>query len=225
MRLLVFLILLFGPSPALLAAENFDLTPVKKWIARQDEVRTVQADFTQTRAFRALQSPVAIPGHLWFSAPQSLRWELGDPAKVILLRNGDTAYFIQPGKKRAERLPADHLGGRADSRNSAQAFAMMKMPLAKDYADFNRQFEVLAVSTQENRCHLEIIPSDASAKKMLTALKLDFDTTTGHLLTFEIALRDGSWLRNEFSNVRLNQKIERRVFDFDLAGYEIVEAK
>src|SRR5687767_8569738 len=76
-------------SCAALEAEPPDLAPVKKWIARQDEFRSVQADFTQTRALRALRSPVAAPGRIWFSAPHSLRWELGNPAKTIVLRKGD----------------------------------------------------------------------------------------------------------------------------------------
>ena len=70
-----------------------------------------------------------------------------------------------------------------------------------------------------------MLPRDARARKMLNALKLDFNTTSGHLLAFEIATRDGSSLRNEFSNVEVNPKIDRSVFDFDLSGYEIVDAK
>ena len=55
-------------------------------------------------------------------------------------------------------------------------FAMINFPLAKDFADFNRQFETLAVTVADNRCHLELLPRDAQAKKMLEALKFDFDT-------------------------------------------------
>src|SRR5262245_33300724 len=72
------------------AAEPMDLTPVKKWIAKQDDFHSVQADFTQTRALKALRSPVASPGRLTFVTPNLLRWELGDPPKTIVLRKGDS---------------------------------------------------------------------------------------------------------------------------------------
>jgi len=203
------------------AAESIDMAPVKKWIARQDELRSIQADFTQTRSLRALRNPIATPGRMVFSTPDQLRWELGEPARTIVIRKGDIYYLIQPAKKKAERFKADNIA----KKGGAMGFAMINFPLAKDFADFNRQFETLAVNVTDNHCHLEILPRDAQAKKMLEAIKLDFDTVSGHLLSFELATRDGSSMRSEFSNVRLNQKIDRHLFDYDLTGYEVVDGK
>jgi outer membrane lipoprotein-sorting protein len=203
------------------ANEAPDLAPVKKWIARQDEFRSVQADFTQTRALRALRSPVAIPGRIWFSTPNSLRWELGDPAKTVVLRKGDTYLLVQPAKKKAQRISAANIG----PEGGAKGFAMMEFPLAKDFAEFQKKFEILSVTSEAGRCHLEILPRDAQARKFLSALKIDFDTATGHLLAFEMATRDGSSMRSEFTNVRLNQKIDRGVFDYDLTGFDVVDER
>src|SRR6266700_1559476 len=72
---LQFLLLIPALACAAHAAEALDLAPVKKWIARQDDFHSVQADFTQTRALRALRSAVVTPGHLTFATPNSLRWE------------------------------------------------------------------------------------------------------------------------------------------------------
>lgn len=203
------------------ANEAPDLAPVKKWIARQDEFRSVQADFTQTRALRALRSPVAIPGRIWFSTPNSLRWELGDPAKTVVLRKGDTYLLVQPAKKKAQRISAANIG----PEGGAKGFAMMEFPMARDFADFQKKFEILSVASEAGRCHLEILPRDAQARKFLSALKIDFDTATGHLLAFEMATRDGSSMRSEFTNVRLNQKIDRGVFDYDLTGFDVVDER
>lgn len=219
MRLLIPFLTLFCAVRA--CAAEIDMTPVKKWIARQDELRSVQADFTQTRALRALRSPIATPGHMVFNTPDQLRWELGDPAKTIVIRKGDTYFLIQPAKKKVERYKADTIA----KKGGAMGFAMMNFPLAKDFADFNRQFETLAVNVTDTRCHLELLPRDAQAKKMLEALKFDFDTVSGHLLSFELSTRDGSSMRSDFTNVRMNQKIDRHVFDFDMTGYEVVDGK
>lgn len=215
---LVFL-LLTGPSA--FAATDLDLTPLKKWITRQGEVRTVEADFTQTRSFRALKDPLASPGHIYFSAPDAFRWEVGDPAKTIVLRKGDTAYLIQPPKKRAQRFAAADLG-RAGGPNS---LPMMNFPLAKNFEDFNRQFAVMAISMEGNRCHAEIQPRDPQAAKFLDTLKLDFDTASGALIAFEVRTKDGSTMRNDFTNVRFNGKLDPRLFDFDLTGYNVVDGK
>jgi len=220
MRPFLPLLCLFCALPAL-AAEPPDLTPIKKWIARQDDLHTVQADFIQTRALRALRDPIATPGRVWFSAPDALRWELGEPAKTVVVRKGGTYFVIQPAKRKAERFAAEGIG----KQGGAHEFAMMSFPLAKDFADYNRQFETLAVSSEEGRCHLEILPRDAQARKFLSSIKIVFDTATGHLVAFEMVTKDGSSMRSDFTNVRMNQKIDRHVFDYDFTGYEIVDGK
>ena len=214
------MLLLLAVVRPLPAAGQPDLAPLKRWVTRQSEVRTVQADFTQTRTFHALRDPLAAPGHLWYGAALGFRWEIGDPPRTIVLRKGETGFMIQPLKKRAERLD----GGNLD-RGGGHPLPMMNFPLAKNYDDFNRQFEVLSVTTTGNRCHAELLPRDPQARKYLEAFRLDFDAEDGRLLDFEIALRDGSSLRNEFSNVRLNGKLDPHVFNFDLDGYEVTDAK
>ncbi len=205
--------------PSALAAP--DLAPVKKWIARQENFNSVAADFVQTRALRALRSPLSSPGHLWFVAPESFRWELGDPAKTIVLRKGEWIYVITPTKKRAERHAAAAVG----KDFGMQSMAMMSFQFAKDFSDFQRKFETLSVQSEGGRCRLEILPRDVQARQVLKAIKLDIDNSTGQMLAFEILTRDGSALRNEFSDVHVNAKIDHRIFDFDFTGYEIIDAK
>ncbi len=220
MRLLVFLLSLCAVLPAP-AADAPDLAPLKKWLAGQASVRTVQADFTQTRTFHALRDPIASPGHLAFSAPHSFRWELGDPPKTVVLRQGETFYLIQPAKKHAERrLAAD-----VDNQAAGGGMPMMDFPFARNFDDFNRRFEVLAVVTQGTRCHVEMLPRDPQMRKFLQVAKIDFDIDTGYLLSFEFVTRDGSSMRNDFTNVRLNVRIEPGRFEYDFTGYDVVDAK
>ena len=219
MRLLVLLLSLCAVLPVS-AADAPDLAPVRKWLAGQASVRTVQADFTQTRSFHALRDPLASPGHLWFSAPHSFRWELGDPPKTVVLRRGDLYLIIQPPKKQAERLAAADVSGQAGGRG----MPMMDFPFARDFDDFNRRFEVLSVSVQDTHCHVEMLPRDPQMRKLLAVAKIDFDTASGFLLSFEFVTRDGSSLRNDFTNVRLNGKIEPSRYDFDLTGYDVAAA-
>ena len=118
MRQLVLMLSLCAALPAS-ATTAPDLAPVRKWLAGQATARTVQADFTQTRSFHALRDPIASPGHLWYSAPHSFRWELGDPPKTIVLRQGDRLYVIQPAKKHAEQRSAADVTGQAGGAGNA----------------------------------------------------------------------------------------------------------
>lgn len=215
------LLAVFCCVPSLFAEAPVDLTPLKKWIARQDEFRSVAADFTQTRALRVLRDPVATPGRMWFTAAGSLRWELGQPPKTIVVRKGDETLVVNPTKKTAERQPAEGetKGGRPGIG------AMMRFPLARDFADFQRQFEVLALRTEDSRTKVELAPRDPQARRFMKVMKLEFNSANGHLHAFEMAFKDGSSMRNEFSNVRVNQKFDRSLFEYDLTGYEVKDAR
>ncbi len=220
-RLLLPLLFVLGAAGSLGAADAPDLAPVKRWLAKQEELRTLQADFTQTRSYKNLRDPLASPGHLWYSAPGAFRWEIGDPPKTVVLRKGGDYYVITPGKKRAERTAAAASGPAAGARQ----MPMMEFPFARNFDDFNRRFEVVSVAVEGTRCHLQILPRDPQARNALASIRIDFDTETGHLGSFEFVTRDGSSLRNEFSNVRDNAKIDPREFDYDFTGYEVVDAK
>lgn len=220
-RLVPSLLFIFLAAPPADAADAPDLTPVKRWLARQEELRTLQADFTQTRSYKNLRDPLAAPGHIWFTAPGSFRWEIGDPAKTVVLRKGENYYVITPGKKRAERTPTAAL----NQPGNARRMPMMDFPFAKNFEDFTRRFEVVSVSAEGNRCHLEVLPRDPQAKNALAAIRIDFNTETGHLIAFEFVTRDGSSMRNDFTNVRINQKLDPHQFDYDFTGYEVIDAK
>lgn len=203
----------------LLAQSAIDLAPLKKWIARQDEFQSVSADFVQTRALRALKSPLKSKGRLWFSAPSAFRWELGNPPKTMVLRRGQDVFLITPGKRRAEHFDLADAG----RSSGMQALAMVSFPLARNFDDFTRKFEVLALRVEGALCHLEILPRDPQARKFLSALKIDFEVGSGEMHVLEIVARDGSTLRSEFTNVRVNAKIDPQVFDFDLSGFKVVD--
>jgi outer membrane lipoprotein-sorting protein len=214
------LVLAFLPSiTSAVAAAPVDLAPLKKWLARQDDFRNVTADFTQTRALRVLRDPTAMPGRLWFTSAGALRWELGRPPKTIVMRKGGETLLIDPVKKRVERQTGESSKGRPDIGS------IMRFPLAKDFAEFQRQFEVLALEAEGPRTKVELAPRDPQARKFMKGMKLEFDSASGHMHSFEMGFKDGSSMRNEFSNVRVNQKLDRDLFEYDLTGYEVKDAR
>ena len=62
-------------------------------------------------------------------------------------------------------------------------------------------------------------------RKFLEVAKIDFDTASGFLISFEFVTRDGSSMRNDFTNVRLNGRIDPARYDFDFTGYDVAAAK
>ncbi len=200
-------------------AEAPDLTPLKQWIAKQKDVRTVTADFTQTRALRTLRSPLASEGRLWFRAPDWFRWELGDPPKTIVIGTPQGMTVIHPEKKQAERKPMAVPG----KFEGAGTLGMMRIPGGGSFEEFQKSVRVLALESSGSRCHLEMLPRDAA--RALDAIKLDFDPVTGHWFSLEIVTREGSSIRNEFRQVRVNGKVDKEVFEYDLTGFHVTDEK
>ena len=221
-RTLLLLLLLFAPLRATSqAAGNLDVTPVRQWIAKQDDLHSLSADFVQTRSFHALKSPLENKGHIWFSAPDSFRWQIGDPARAIALKMGGFIYLIDPAKKKAVRSLADSVGKQAGMRG----MPMMSFPMARSYADFEKQFQLLSVKTTGGECAISMLPRDVQARKFLKQINLAFHTDNGQLIYFEMVVRDGSSMRNDFENVHVNEKLDRSTFNYDLTGYTITDAK
>ncbi len=193
-----------------------DLVPIRAWIAKQAQVRSVSARFTQTRALRTLRSPIKTEGQLWFKAPEWFRWELGDPAKTIVLGTPDGVTVIHPAARRAERKPMDKAGATPDA-----ALGMMRFPGGGSMEDFVREVQVLSVRTVGSQCHVEMLPRDAQAARRLSVIKWAFDMDSGHWISLEIITREGSSIRNDFYDVETNGKIDKGVFTFDLSGFRI----
>jgi outer membrane lipoprotein-sorting protein len=102
---------------------------------------------------------------------------------------------------------------------------MMELPIATSLADFNKRFDVTQIEVQGTDCHLELLPKEGDARKFLQTIRIQFDTETGYPKSFEAVTRDGSSLKNEFSNVRVNHKLDRSLFEFDLNGYQSEPSK
>src|SRR5438477_10533859 len=76
-----------------------------RWLNAQTNVQAWSADFVQTRTLKSLIQPLTATGHVWFAAPNRFRWELGNPAQTIAVRQSDEMLVIYPLLKRAERYP------------------------------------------------------------------------------------------------------------------------
>lgn len=194
---------------------------IQTWLERQHEIRSLSADFIQTRSLRSLQSPIKNKGHIWLVKPNLFRWQLGDPPKTVVLRKGRAVDLISPMKRQVRALDPEE----AKRELGMQGAAMMDTPVAKNYADFISRFEILNVQSANGRCEIWILPKQNEERKFLERITLTFKMADGHLLGFGMRLRSGAAIENEFSQVEINQPIPRSVFDFPVRGYEVLNAK
>src|SRR5436853_7123535 len=88
-----------------LLLEAAEQPPLARWLEAQKNIQTWTADVTQTRALKTLSKPLISHGHVWFTAPNRFRWEIGSPAQTIAVRQPEQMLVIYPRLQRAEKYP------------------------------------------------------------------------------------------------------------------------
>lgn len=221
-RLIQILVVSLASLVSLGAAEpSLDLSLLENSFQAQKKIRSISAEFIQTRALKTLKSPIAIKGRFWFEAPDLFRWELGEPAKSIVIGSHKGVSIIQPAKKRVEKMDFTNP---AQAQGAPEFLRMMNMLSSRSVENLQNEMNILSLKNTGSNCRLEMLPKDPQMAKGLTSLVLDFDQSTGYWIAFELVTKEGSSMRTEFRNVQLNAKLDARTFEYDTTGYHIDEA-
>jgi outer membrane lipoprotein-sorting protein len=196
-----------------IAAAAPDPAPLLDWLARQQDVRSVSAEFVQERRLPSLRQPVTAKGRLWFRRPGFLRWELGDGPDTIAVSDGTTLTIVDATEKRARRLPFD------DHR--ARQFTLLAGEAFRSVDAFRRTFELNDSRVASGIYQATLRPLDRRLRSKLPWVFLDIEPGSSRLRALELQLSDGSRIRSIFSNSRLNAAIPDDRFRIDLTGYRV----
>jgi len=181
---------------------------LSRWIAAQTNFQTWSADVTQVRTLKTLAEPLIAQGRVWFAAPNQFRWELLKPAPTIAVRQPEQMLIIYPKLKRAERYP---LNG-AQAGPWKDALALLEAGFPRSTGDLDGKFKVLSQIVSNDVCEVVLQPKSASARRMMPQIKVAFGTGDFSLRATELQFADGSTMRNEFTNTRLNPRLDDDLF-------------
>jgi outer membrane lipoprotein-sorting protein len=208
----------FGFANQLRAADANPL--LKSWLLYQTNIQTWSADFVQTRSLKSFTKPLTSSGHVWFAAPNQFHWELGNPPQTIAVREPEQMLVIYPKLKRVEKYP---LGGAA-AGPWKDALALLEAGFPRDENELKSRFNIQGIDVRDDVCELTLEPKSSMARRMMSQIKIAFDTKTFLLRATELKFADGSTMRNDFKNPRLNEKLDDALFSPPLdASYKVVE--
>lgn len=192
-----------GVLTALLAlAARAAADALDDWLAKQAELRTWAAGFTQTRTLPALATPITTPGRVWFAAPDGFRWELGAPAQTIAVRQPERFLVLYPRLRRAEEYAVEAGDGRAPWQ---QTLALLEAGFPRDRAGLERRFTVTGPPERAGAGWVvTLAPRAAAARRFLTAVRIEFDPARAGPAAMELRFADGARLRNDFTNAIVN---------------------
>ena len=200
------------------AADSLPL--LTNWLAAQTNLQTWSADVTQTRTLKTLTQPLVARGRLWFAAPNLFRWELGEPAQTIAVRQPGQMLVLYPRLKRAERYPLDP-GATGPLRD---LLTLIEAGFPRTQAELEARFKVLAVTETAGVGELRLQPKSAAARKMMPELKIEFSVKDSQPRATELKFADGSTMRNDFTNAVLNAPLAAALFQPALpADFKVTE--
>ena len=190
-----------------------------KWFEVQTNLQSWSADFTQTRSLKVLSQPLVSNGKVWVT-PGEFRWELGQPVQTIVLRQPDRLLIIYPRLKRAEKYPLDGV----PSGPIKDALALLDASLPRDRATMEKNFRLLSATETNSILQMTLQPKSESARKFIGEIVIGFHTNDFTIAATEMRFADGSSLRNDFTNVAINQPIVPTQFEAQLPpDYAVVE--
>jgi outer membrane lipoprotein-sorting protein len=209
-----------APLGAAPAASTTDTNALfEKWLAVQTNLQSWTGDFTQTRSLKVLAQPLLTPGKVWVR-PGEFRWELGQPVQTIVLRQPGQLLIMYPQLKRVEKYSLDGVppGPLKD------ALSLLDATLPRDRATMEKQFHLLAATETNAILQMTLQPKSASARKFIGQIIIGFRTSDFSIAATEMKFADGSSLRNDFSNVVMNQPVDDARFELKPpADFTVVE--
>ena len=202
-------------SAAAIAAP--DLTPVKKWVERQSGIKTLQAKFSQSRQLKTVKKPLQSSGRIWYSAPGSIRWQSGDPAKTIaIVKPGGDLTVLHADKGEAEIFTRKDL----EERSDGMGVAFLESGFPRNFEEFTKRFEVTEVEKTGDYYQVDARLAEG-ANPVLRKMVFFVHDGSWMLGGIHFYFRDGSRVESTFSEITENKPIDGALFTPDLKGYKV----
>ncbi len=185
---------------------------LEQWLTAQAGLRAWKAEFIQTRHLAVLTQPLTTPGRVWYSAPDRFRWELGQPARSVALREGNVLTVLSPALKRAERYALD-----GPSPGSVkEALSLLDTGFPRDSEAFRARFELLGVASTNGVWIFRLRPRNGATRQLMPGLTLEVRTNDLVLAASELQFTDGSRMRNDFTASERDPVLKPDLFRPDL---------
>jgi outer membrane lipoprotein carrier protein len=189
-----------------------DTKPLHIWLKKQENIRSIQATFTQTRSLPSVRKPLTTTGKLTMQKPQRFRWELGDPASSMAISDGTTTYLMDMVKLQARKIGVDD--------PASKPFSLMASKAFENKDSFHQTFHIQQQTQVDAVFLYSLLLRDAAAAKHLREVILSI-SNDGDIKAIELVLSDQSRIKTTMNAVKLNAAIPATTFTPNLQGFKV----
>jgi outer membrane lipoprotein-sorting protein len=167
-------------------------------------ITSVSAAFSQKKVMQILSKPLVSKGHFYFQAPDSVRWEYTSPVRsILLMRRGDIKRYT--------------LVDRGMVKDSGEALESMRIVLqeisrwTKGQFTGNDLFSATLKAGKERQ--IILTPKEKGISAMILRIVITLSSERpGVLKSVKIMEKEGDYTLFEFTDVRINEKIDEAMF-------------
>ena len=201
-----------------LAAETNQV--LDAWFSAQTNFHTFTGQVIQTRTLQVLSEPLVSTGKVWIAPPDRFRWEIGQPAQTIALRQPECLFIIYPRLRRVEKYPLND----PQPGPWRDVLALLDTSFPRSRAAMEAQFRVLSIAQTNADWQVALQPRSAQARRLVAEIDISVRTNDFFLAATEMKFADGSRMRNDFTNTVVNSVLPEGCFDLKTEpDYTVVE--
>lgn len=179
------------------------------------DIRTMTARYVQVKKLSLLDETPQVTGTVRFRREdRTIRWK-EDGTGAIQQIQGDRYVVVYPRLKEVEIFTLDQRG--------KHLAAVMGAPEVSE--TLRRDFEVTIVSRNEEEIQLRLAPRSDDMKKRVREARLKVSAKSYLLNGASYVEPNGDAVEITFSDSVVNEKIDPREFELDLASYEKLDYK
>ncbi len=167
------------------------------------QIKTIQADFIQTKSMKILSKPLISEGRFYYAAPDSFRWEYLKPLKSIVINHkGLTKRYIYSGGKMVE----DESGG-------AQGMKIILGEITSWMSgNFDQNPSFKATLKEGTYTQITLTPVGQNMNGMLQKVIITISKNDAAVKSVKIIESETSSTIIDFKNTQTNKSIPESIF-------------
>ncbi len=164
---------------------------------RQKGVTGLSATVVQRKRDPLLKNEAVSRGKLSFRKPDSLRWEVESPERMVVVMDGRTVTTYYPTKKEAERRDMQ------DDFASRAALGFIESGISASLPELERRFHV-DLFRSDDQVVLRLIPRSKMLSRVIASIRILQDPLEGRPRRIVVEGARGDRTETTFSGVTLN---------------------
>ena len=174
----------------------------------QAQVRTMTANFTETKELRLLRDPVVSKGKFYYTRPNDVLWEYTDPTPKAFLISRDELLAYYPEEKRAEKLDISRY----------QSRLLKVFGIGQVSEDLKKYYELSLSEPGPRQGIYELIlsPRRRMVRKRIEEVRFWIDSKSFLPLRMQYFEKDGDKTTLAFDDTQVNGVIDEATYRIDL---------